>query len=68
MDDIIQQYWTEAISINKYCNDALFPSREKTMEHMSSGDYIPALQNIVPVLNHWEKRLQAATSELEAST
>ncbi|KAL9128162.1 MAG: hypothetical protein Q9217_003105 [Psora testacea] len=57
-EDVVQQYWVEIASINKACNDGLFPSKELTARFVQTGEYIVRLQNLLPTLHSWRERLE----------
>ena len=56
-EDMIQQYWVEIASINKACNDTLFPSKELTARYIHTGEYISRLHDLLPILHSWNDRL-----------
>ena len=57
-EDVIQYFWIEVISLNKYCNNLLFQSRDMTGNLIENGGYTERLQDLVPRLHAWEARLQ----------
>ena len=54
--DMIQQSYVEVTSIMKECNVRLFPSKEETGRLIQTGNYIPILQDIHPMLFTWRER------------
>ena len=59
--DVIQQYWVEIASINKACNDSLFPSKDLTARYIRTGEYIGQLQDLLPRLHSWRDRLEQSS-------
>ena len=58
VDDAVQQLCVEVMAINKYCNDTLFPSKERTSQLIQSGEYIESLQKLYVIFRTWQDRLQ----------
>ena len=57
-EDMVQQYWVEIASINKACNDSLFPSKDLTARYIQTGEYISRLHDLLPTLHLWKDRLE----------
>ncbi|KAL9101714.1 MAG: hypothetical protein Q9163_003057 [Psora crenata] len=59
--DVVQQYWAEIASINKACNDSLFPSKDMTARIIRTGEYVARLQELLPSLHSWREKLQQSS-------
>ncbi len=57
-EDLVQQYWVEIASINKACNNSLFPSKDQITQLIQTGEYIGRLQQLQPILRRWQERLE----------
>ena len=56
--ETIQRCWTEVTSIMKACNFNLFVSKEKTQGLIQSGGYVAILQQLQPLMDSWQTKLE----------
>ena len=63
-EDMVQNLWVEVTSINKACNDKLFPSQDVTARVIQTGEYINLLQELLPTLHLWRDRLDKSKGSL----
>ena len=61
--EIVQELWVEITAIMKTSNAKLFCSRKQTTELIQSGEYIGLLQQLLPILAAWKKKLQSSDGE-----
>ncbi|KAG8530479.1 uncharacterized protein KY384_004982 [Bacidia gigantensis] len=56
-EDLIQEHFVEVMSLNKYCNDLLFPSKQHTAHLIHTGEYHKHLNELKPIFDQWHIRL-----------
>ena len=65
-EDMVQNLWVEVASINKACNDKLFPSKDVTARFIRTGEYINLLKELLPTLHLWRDRLDRSKGLLRS--